>query len=178
MKKIINSENYFMGFDNLEKCFVCGSYNELYENENIDNFTIEWDGDSWDSEKKYFNDCIEDLKTQYEKRYHTTVEKVVLCGKLGLWNGSPVGGKNVSKTSFILDNIGDVDDIEVNIEDNGTITIVGSHHDGTHRMNIYFLTENKLNKIGYSSDDYRFYEKIYNNYSPIKLPKKNNYYNV
>ena len=74
--------------------------------------------------------------------------------------------------------MGNVDNIEVNIEDNKTITILGHHHDGTHQMNIYFLTENKLNKIGYELDDYRFYEKIYNNYSPIKLPKKNNYYNV
>lgn len=178
MKKIINSENYCQGYDKKEKCFVGGSYEDLYENENIDNFTIEWDYSTWEEEKQYFNNCIYSLKKQYEKRYHTIVKKVVLCGKLGLWNGSPVGGKNVSETSFILDNMGNVDDIEVNIEDNGIITILGYHHDGTHRMNIYFLTENKLNKIGYELDDYRFYEKIYNTYNPVKLPKKNNYFNI
>lgn len=178
MRKIINSKNYYQGYDEKENCYICGTYGDLYDNDNIDNNSIEWDYSSWEEEKQYFNDCIYSLKEQYEKRYHTIVEEVVLCGKVGLWNGSPVGGKNVSETSFILDNIGDVDDIEVVIEDNGTITILGYHHDGTHKMNIYFLTENKLNKIGYELDDYRFYEKIYNNYSPIKLPKKNNYFNI
>lgn len=178
MRKIINSENYYQGYDKKEKCYIDGSYEDLYENNNVDNNSIEWGYSIWEEEKQYFNDCIYSLKKQYEKRYNTTVKEVVLCGKLGLWHSSPIGGKNVSETSFILDNMGNVDNIEVNIEDNKTITILGHHHDGTHQMNIYFLTENKLNKIGYELDDYRFYEKIYNNYSPIKLPKKNNYYNV
>ena len=178
MKKIINSENYYEGYDEKEECYIGGSYEELYNNENVDNSTIGWVEYLWEEEKIYFNECIYSLKEQYEERYKTTVEKIVLCGKLGLWNGSPVGGKNISETSFILDNMGNVDNIEVNIEDDGTITILGYHHDGTHQMNIYFLTENKLNKIGYELDDYRFYEKIYNDYSPIKLPKKNIYYNV
>ena len=176
MKKIINSENYCEGYDEKEKCYIEGSYEELYNNENVDNSTIGWDYSTWEEEKQYFNDCIYSLKKQYEKRYNTTVEEVVLCGKLGLWHSSPVGGKNILSNNLILDNIGDVDDIEVNIEDDGTITILGYHHDGTHQMNIYFLTENKLNKIGYELDDYRFYEKIHDICKPVKLPKKNNYY--
>lgn len=178
MKKIIDMENYYIGFDDLEECFVGGSYDELYENEHIDNLTIEWDRECWDSEKKYFNDCIEDLKKQYEKRYNTTIEHIVLCGRVGLWQGSRVGGKIVEQDTYTLDNMGNVDNIEVNIEDNGTITIVGSHHDNSHYMNLYFLTENKLKKVGYDLSDYKTYEKIYNTCAPVRLTKKNSYYSI
>lgn len=178
MRKIINSENYYQGYDKKEECYIGGSYEDLYDNDNIDNNSIEWDYSTWEEEKKYFDNCIYSLKEQYEKRYNTTVEKIVLCGKVGLWHSSPVGGKNVTETRSILDNIGEVDNIEVIIEDNGTITILGYHHDGTHKMNIYFLTENKLNKIGYDLNDYRAYEKIYNTYTPIKLSKKNKFFNI
>lgn len=81
-----------------------------------------------------------------EKRYRTTVETIGLVGRVGLWNGSPVGGRLLRADRNPIEFMGDVDRVEATIEEDGTLAIRGYHHDGCHYMNIYLPTENKLKK--------------------------------
>ena len=170
---IISTEYCYEGFDQNEDCYEVGSYPELYESESIDNNTIEFSQMQWESEKDYFLNYLYEEVDRYEKRYKTSVTHFALVGKVGLWNGSPVGGKLIDYNENPLEHMGRVDEIEVVLNDDKTFTILGHHHDGAHRMDIYFMTENKLNKVvpdfvDYGSYDYEDIERIYDTYSPFK----------
>ena len=180
LKTIISTRECYEGRDINEDSYQVGSYSELYDNPEIDTDTIEWSSDIWESETDYFNNVLEFEKNKYEKRYKTEVLELVLCGKVGLWNGSCVGGKLVSFNNPI--SMGDVDDIEVTIEEDRTIVASGHHHDGSHHMFLYFLTESAMKKAGifntyeyYGADNFTAddYEAIFDKLNPVKLSKNN-----
>lgn len=181
-KVIISTTDCYEGRNTEDDYYEAGSYDYLYDNPDIENESIEWSSDAWNNELEYFNNILKFEKDKYEKRYKTEILEVVLCGKLGFWNGSPIGGKLVSFKNPI--DIGSVDSIDVTIEDDRTIFISGHHHDGSHHMCLYFLTESAMKRAGifdtynnagaqyFDADDY---EAIYNNLNPIKLSKNNEY---
>lgn len=157
---------------------------KIFDSENF-NDEGEFLQDLYDEELYIFKNFLNSIKTKFEKRYKTTIEEVILCGKVGLWNGSPIGGKVTS-----LENIFNVncDSFDVNVEDDKSIQINFHHHDGTHCMNIYFLTRNSFRKLNllseydnyglaYLKNNYKFFEEIYNKLTPIKF-QKNNYYSI
>ena len=138
----------------------------------------------WTDEEIYFNDFIAHKIKAYEKQYRTNVVALAIVGRLGLWNGSPVGGKMIGKYASPFDPFRSVDALEVDVDEDNVITILGHHHDGTHEMHIYPLTESRWKKIsgGYSdpfdatADDF---EKIYEDMRPLRFTKKDyDYYNV
>lgn len=170
---IISTEHCYEGFHAEEDCYVIGSYPELYADENVDHSTIEFSQMDWESEKKYFMSYLEEEMEKYEKRYKTVVTHIALIGTVGRWNGSPVGGKLIYCNENPLEHMGNVDDIEVTLNDDKTFTVLGYHHDGCHRMDIHFMTENKLNKVApdyltYGDYDYQDIERIYEEYKPFK----------
>jgi hypothetical protein len=179
-KELISTQNCYEGYDKKEECYCNDSYSNLYDNADIDNSTIEWSQDMWQDEKNYFFEMLQESINQYEKRYKTDIIGIALIGSVGLWNGNPSGGKiyDIKDIENILSM--DVDDIEVVSED-GTITIFGHHHDGSHCMNIYFITENKLRKAGLFSeyeqcgiDSINYIEaieKLSNTLTPVKEVK-------
>lgn len=180
MKTIISTKDCYQGFNKEEDAYEIDSYLNLSKNPNIDFETIEWAEDIWDSEKEYFNDILEFEKDKFEKRYKTEVLELVLCGRIGLWNGSPVGGKLVDFKNPI--SMGNVNSIDVTTEDDRTIVISGHHHDGTHNMCLYFLTASAMKRAGifntyqnsgakyFDADDY---EAIYAKLKPVSLSKNN-----
>jgi len=176
MKKIISTENFLIGLDKEKDEAVLGGL-ELYDNPNIDDNTIEFDECSWFDEKSYFFDgMIYDAIKRYEHRYKTTVTNIALIGTVGLWHGNPSGGVIFDSSSNPLDMMGDVDEIEVIVYDDGRITLQGIHHDGRHVMEMYFLTESKLNK--YAPDYLQFGDydvddlaRIKNHTSSVKYDK-------
>lgn len=182
LKTIISTRECYEGFNNDTDCWEGGSYSELSENTEIDANTIEWSNHLWDAEKIHFNDILEFEKNKYEKRYKTEVLELVLCGRVGRWSGSPIGGKVVNFNNPL--DMGNVDDIDATLEEDRTIFINGHHHDGSHHMALYFLTESAMKRAGifgtyeyYGTDGFTAddFESIYNNLNPVKLSKNNEY---
>ena len=182
-RTIISTEECYEGRDVKEDSFFVSTYSDLFDNPDIDNDSIEWSFNAWKDELYYFNEILKFEKEKFEKRYKTEVLELVLCGKLGLWNGSPVGGKLVDfKNPISMDN---VDSIDVATEEDKTIVISGHHHDGSHHMCLYFLTASAMKRAGifntykncgarcFDADDY---EAIYEHLNPIKLSKDNIHY--
>lgn len=183
MKKyLLNSEDCFEGYNEEEDCWENGDYCSLSDDSNIDSDTIQFSQSCWDDEVEHFYDFIRSEKEKYEKRYKTEIIGLAMCGRLGFWDGSPVGGKIVD-----FDNIFcmDVDDIDVTVDEEAIIYINGHHHDGCHYMNLYFLTENSMKKSkiwsvydygGFGEFGGNEFEQIYSNLTPIKLPKNCEHY--
>lgn len=181
-KVIISTTDCYEGKDIKEDYYIISSYNDLFDNPDVDNDTIEWSSDEWNNQLDYFNTILEFEKKKYEKRYNTTILELALCGHVGTWRGNFVGGKIVNFHNPIA--MENVEDIDVTIEEDRTIFINGHHHDGSHSMALYFLTENNMKKAGiwktydsvgsnyFDADDF---EAIYNNLNPIKLSKNNEY---
>ena len=117
-----------------------------------------------------------DIEKAYEKRYNTSITDIVVVGRLGLWNGNPIGGKHCGRSMSQHVFLADGCDTEVFIEADNTITIEFAHHDGRHSMQIYFLTESKKMRLGLDEDsdywDYKDYERIYNDATPVKAGKE------
>lgn len=183
-KYLINSNDCYQGYCEEEGCWICGTYSELHDSDEIDNDSIEWSNCLWDDEKHNFGYFMKDEIQRYEKRYNTTVLEVALCGRMGLWNGSPVGGRIIKNNDFL--DMGNVDSVDATVDKDATIVVNGHHHDGTHHMSYYFLTKNSMNKIGvltkYQNEgigafDYMDFEKMYETLKPIKLSKDSDYYN-
>lgn len=137
--------------------------------------------EEFECEMDYFTEFINSLKTAHEKRYGTQIVSIVMAGIVGTWRGQFIGGK-VQSMDYPLSM--EVDSLEVVVEDDRSLLIKGIHHDGTHLMNLYLLTENQLKKAncyaayqygGWDSDDFK---NIYLKCNPVKLPKNNNYYTV
>jgi len=182
---LMSTYNCYKGYDNKNKCYIVDNYPNLNSNENIDKSTIEFDNDAWNDEKEYFIDFIKDEIAKYEKRYKTNVIGVALIGTVGLWTGNHFGGKvySVSSINTILNS--NVDDIEVVIDRHSrVISIRFIHHDGTHRMKIYFITNGKLKKAKLqcqnvmelnNPDDLRVLRMVL---TPIILSKNNKYFNI
>lgn len=148
--------------------------------ENIDSETIQRSYEGWDAETSLFNEILLFEKKKYEKRYKTEVLELALCGRLGLWNGSPIGGKMVTFSNPI--GMTEVNDIDITMEEDRTIVISGHHHDGSHHMCLYFLTASAMKKAGIYAEyecsgtkyfEPEHYEAIYNKLNPVKLSKNN-----
>lgn len=137
-------------------------------------------GMDWEAEKSYFMDYLQKEIESYERRYNTSVRYICLAGRVGRWNGTFVGGRQLNYDNNPLECMGNVDDITVSIDDNRFIDIRGHHHDGTHVMNIYLISDGlyeKWDAKGYM-DTPEFYEWLVDNRKPLRLKKKNDYYNV
>ena len=179
MKYIINMDDCYMGLEkekNKDGSFNAqlGSYSELSDNPKIDINSIEFDGGTWIEETEYFKEYLNSEIEKYEKKYKTEVVEIALCGSLSFWNGTCIGGKIVT-TENILNS--SCEKVRVFIDDNKDLNIELVHHDGTHIMGIYFLTENKLKNNPYSKDDPNFFEYLYTHSSPLKF-SKNGYYGL
>lgn len=129
---------------------------------------------AYEDEKEYFQEFLNVLIEKYEKQYKTSVERLALVGRVGLWNGSPVGGKIISANANPIEHMGEVDRLTVEIDDEGLLTLYGGHHDGVHRMNLYLLTDNKLKNVvpdyyHYREQGYEDMERIYENLKPLKV---------
>lgn len=182
-KCLVSSYECYEGYCAEEDAWAYGSYYGLSEDEDIDNDTITWSQSCWEDEVEHFKNCLKEEIEIFEKRYHTTVLEVAMCGKVGLWHSSPVGGKIIDIESPL--NI-DGDEIEVYLDEDGFICVAGHHHDGSHAMCYYFLTESSLKRTGLFSKYEHYgvseftgedFEKIYDKLNPVKLSKKNTHFN-
>lgn len=174
MKKIFSTENCYEGFSKTEDSWVIGNYNELSSSDDIEQNSIQWSDVAYEDEKDYFMEMLRSLIEGYEKRYRTTVDYIALVGRVGLWNGSPIGGRILQVDDNPIEYMGEVDNIEVTVDEDGLITINGYHHDGCHQMNLYILTKNKLKKVApdflnYGDYDYHEMERIYEQLNPLKF---------
>lgn len=174
MKKIFTTEGCFRAYSEKDDCFMTGDASGLLEMESIDSSTLEWCQDTYENEMSYFMSFMNAMIEAYEKRYRTTVVNIALAGRIGLWNENPIGGKIINATGNPLEHMGRVDTVEVEVDEEGLITINGHHHDGTHRMNIFLLTENKLKKVSpnfleYGEFDVEDIESIYEKSAPLKM---------
>ena len=132
---------------------------------------------AYEDDRDFFFEFLNELITNYEKRYRTEVIGLRLGGTVGRWNGNPIGGKIIAVDSNPIEQMGSVETVEVVVEDDGVITILGHHHDGTHRMNIYLLTENKLKQVSpsylnHNQVDYEDMERMVEHLKPLKCSQK------
>jgi hypothetical protein len=176
MKTIFNTKNCYEGVLASNNEYMAGNISELYQSEKIKPDTISWSHTIYECEKDYFMECLQSLIQAYEKRYRTTVDSIGLVGRVGHWNGSPVGGRIIDVNQNPIEFMGSVDDVEVTVDKDGVIRIHGYHHDGSHCMNLYLLTENKLRKVTpdylqYGDYNYRDMEVIYEQLKPLKMGK-------
>lgn len=153
---------------------IIDSYGNLVDREGVKNEEIEFSQSYWEDEKEYFASFLSEVVKNYEKRYRTTITHYALAGTLGLWNGNPVGGSFLKLNENPLEKMGNVDEVEVFIDDNGEVTILGHHHDGTHRMGIYLINEKLYDKL--QDQDYKAFEWIYDNRKPIKENQAKDYF--
>lgn len=144
---LLSSRQCYEAYDDNSNEYDIGSYSELY---NKGFREIYFSDTLWYDEKDYFHDYIRSEIASFEKRYRTTVTAIALVGVVGVWNGPFIGGKITSSESNPLDSMGDVDDVEVVKEDDGSIAILGHHHDGTHHMYLYFLTDSFMEKHSFT----------------------------
>lgn len=117
-----------------------------------------------------FNGLINSEIKKYEKRYKSKVILVLVAGRLGLWNGNPFGGKLVHP-SRVLSTFSSCDTIEiVKNTVNGELTLLGYHHDGTHNMKMYLISESRAERfgIGSYSETPENIEKWAKNIKPLK----------
>lgn len=175
MKVLFDSENCYEAKVIEGDYYVIDDYSSLTENEEIDQSTIEWSQLIYDEERNYFHQYLQEVIQAYEKRYKTFVYAIAIAGRVGLWNGSPIGGRFINSDQNPLNYMGDVDAIDVKVdEEDGEIYLYGHHHDGTHIMQIYLMTENKLRKIApdylcYGESNYCHFERIYEECKPLKF---------
>lgn len=139
---VLSSDNCYEGYDKVEECWVLGDYSSLEELENVNSDTIIYSESGWSDEKEYFTSFLEKCKEAYKKKFNKPVAQMVLAGKLGLWNGSPIGGKLIDLNNSPLEAMGNCDTVELEVDSNGEVTVLGHHHDGTHRMKIYLFSHN------------------------------------
>ena len=132
----------------------------------------------WADVKDYFREFVTSLVTAHEKRYNSSTSYIAMAGHLGLWHGSPVGGKVINYDQNPLDCMGKVDEIDVIVGENNEIVIRGYHHDGVHHMQLYIITDAAIEKLETKGlwDTPEGYQHIVSTRKPVKLPKKNNFY--
>lgn len=175
-KAVMGTEFCYEATDYLEdgEPTINGSYSDLSEIEGVEDTEIQFSESCWDSEKEYFEDFLNEVVRNYEKRYRTTITHFALAGTVGIWNGRPIGGRFIRVNENPLEKMGNVDDVEVYIEDDGEITILGHHHDGSHRMGIYLINEKLYDKL--EDQDYQAFEWIFANRKPITEKQAKGYF--
>lgn len=173
METLLSSSSCQEGFVPSEGCLAVGI--NLETEPEVDKDTIRFSEDCWNDEKLHFMEKINEAIERHEKRYGTDIVHIALVGKIGLWNGSPIGGVVFGISENPLEKMGNVDEVEVVRSENGTITILGHHHDGTHRMHVYLLSEKMLDKINpYWNSSYFDWSpedmiRIYETKQPLKI---------
>ena len=90
---ILNTENYYTGYNMEEECYVMGTHYDLYYDDDVENDTIEYDDYYYNYVKDEFENFIIENIRSYEKKYNTIVQEVVLAGSVGVWHGNYTGGK-------------------------------------------------------------------------------------
>lgn len=143
-------------------------------------FSTEDVGTEWEHVKQMFSEFLQAEIAHYERVHRTQVFHICLAGTVGRWNGKFVGGKHLNFDANPLDCMGNVDDITVQVDEQRVIDILGHHHDSTHSMNIYLISDslyNRWDNKGYF-DTPEFYEWLVENRRPVRLRKANNYYKV
>jgi hypothetical protein len=81
-----------------------------------------------------FNEALEEMDMTFSE--HSAVKsEYVLMGTVGTWRGNMVGGKYLDTLPDLLHAMGGVDYVKVYAQDN-RVYIEGSHHDGTHHMEL------------------------------------------
>lgn len=186
-KVIISSDACYEGYNQSEDNWVIDTYSNLEKDKTIDESTIQYAQYFWEEIHDEFLGYISSEITHKEKETNSTVEAIGLIGGVGRWTGRHKGGKiyNVTELNNIMQM--DVDDIEVIAEEpDNTITIYGHHHDGTHSMNIYLITEKdmKASKVlnDYDMDGIDGLNELNNickladHMEPLKLRAENGYY--
>ncbi|MDX5853611.1 hypothetical protein SIM22_05770 [Bacillus cereus group sp. BfR-BA-01363] len=175
MTTILSTVDCQEAYNKVEDAWLIGK--DFKEEDGFDMNTIEWSEFAWNEMKQNFMDYLQTEIERYEKRYKTNVERIALVGHVGRWNGSFVGGRMLSCDENPLECMGNVDNIDVSVDEDGSLFISGHHHDGSHAMQIYFLSENKLNKLdrewdaGWFDFDANHFEQVYNDFKPLKLTK-------
>lgn len=168
MTEILRMSECYEGKDPAEGCWVFGDEGTLISDGLTD---VEWSQDHWDEVSgEFFLNLQEDIE-RYEKRYRTTVEKIAMVGRLGLWHGRPIGGTMLSKKVNPLNKLSDMNEIVVRINNDHQFEISGSHHDGTHEFQLYFITPGiaKRNNIDMHNPIAHDMELIFNRLKPFKL---------
>lgn len=112
---------------------------------------------------------LESLMERYEKRYGCS-GTFYQCGSVGVWNGTFVGGKKINNYEDVFSV--DCDDIRVYAESDGTLTFSYHHHDGSHYMNLYILSDSVEEKrFGYYADELEVVQWLVENRKPLKVKK-------
>lgn len=186
---ILTSRNCYEGLDTLEDVWIIDSYGNLASNQDIDPDSIRYCSDAWDDEKAYFISFINNEIKLKERETGSTVVDVVMAGTVGLWNGTTIGGKTIYVGSLHKIFSFDVDEIDIAVDKSSREIIwLGYHHDGTHAMKLYLITEDELESLGLLEDyhregesaisDVEFYEKVLDRLYPVTLDEGNNYFRI
>lgn len=177
MYTIMSTEHCLTAYNMEEKCWEVG--NDFTEEEGFDLSTVKWCADAWKDEKEYFSSFLNAQIKDFEKRHHTKVESLSITGRAERWDGRVTTGRLIQVNQNPLEYLGDVNDVEVKVLEDDTIQLWGRHNDGTHQMNLYFLTARKLRELDsekpevYSESRYQY---IHENFEPLKLTKSGRAY--
>lgn len=182
-KVLLSCYECYKGYCKEEDVWFHGSYLDLYNNTSIDTNTIVIDKSYWENNIEDFKKYLKEHILTFEKRYHTVVLNVVMCGKMESRKDDFILGEIV-EANFPFGR--DMENIEVKVDDYGFICVFGTYNNISYEMCYYFLTDSSLKrtglfskyeKYGISSFDNEEFERIYNRLNPIKLSKKTSVYN-
>lgn len=130
----------------------------------------------WEDSNNYFFDMMREIRDTYEKRYDTIVTWL-FYGTVGVWTGNHDGG--TIKGYNELFSTFSCDDMEVGGDEHHVMEFQYHHHDGTHIMNLYPITESKMKKAGvygtYAAGDLNqlwVIEKLKGVSAPVKVPAR------
>lgn len=161
MYTIIDSDKCYIG--RTKDSYELGCYGDLYDSEEVDNSSIEFDTDNWNCEQRFFLKVLKDSITKFEKRYKTIVQGIALVGKIGTWKGKFTGGKiiDIDNIDNFFSELGQYDELTINADtETDTMLLNIYHHDGTHILFIHLLTENKIRQLGVEIFNGYYYEGI------------------
>lgn len=100
---------------------------------------------------------LDEIVQRYEKRYRTQVEYIALAGTVGTWKGNFFGGIAVDGVKDVFRPFNKCDTVRVHLTDDDMIEIHGIHHDGVHRMKIYFITAGKRRALNLPTNSTDWY---------------------
>lgn len=176
-------DNNYMGYNPELDDFEYGTYEELIEHQCTN---ISFDLEEYESDIDNFMDYLQKMVKRYEKREKTDVLEVVFCGNFNTWNKHCYAGRvvdiNDSNTLFSPD-CSTTAYVE---KDTNEIIVKFAHHDDTHYMNLYFITEPVLKELK-CKDDYDyfgtdafdgvFFNNLHKTQSPLHFIDYDNNYN-
>lgn len=138
--------------ENIKSCKLCEEccimLKEAVRNVIFDSERFMDDTGDWEIVDVAIDEVVQSLekfRERFEMR-HNTIVCIVLAGLVGTWRGTFRGGKVVSSFREIFQVFSGCHFVKMFVEDK-EICIEGAHHDGTHRMKLYFITENKKRRM-------------------------------